>query len=866
MGFVKRTLSSQGGAIWSMAVNPSHTTLALGCDDGAVRLVSLIDGELEHVRKFDAVKTRLLSLAWGPPQPVERLAQGSSNNARRSKGKGKAKARLQDGQLSEGMEIDDEAEVGSSSSSEDEDAALAAKSHEDVLLVTGCADSTVRIWDARSGRCIFRMTTDKIRGEHTLVWSVAVLRDGTIISGDSMGLVKFWDSRMGVQMQSLQVSKADILALAVGTDGRAVYASGVDQKISQILWMPVTADHAGGSTQADAAVGKGKKGKAKKARVQAQAQDRSHWVIAHSRRMHSHDVRALAVSPSYTFEIGSGSALAAAAASSSPVQTQVPIVISGGLDFSLVYTPASTSLPGSSTGTDGETSASDPPCNPISDSRATIFSESYHRKASYIPQRGSPACFAAEAGLIACREPSGISLWALGGSNASNRTGHGADDWEKALEMELSSSTSWISSALSPSGEWLAISDLMECKVFHLRRSTTDGSLKAKRSHAVSAALQGQAQLRGDLGAAQLHFTADSSRLIIGTAVGARVVVLALPEPVSAPRHPHAHAEGAASVLRIFNQHRMGKKQYAGRAVVGRSQGQKQPEQQQEGQKLTNGDQALDSDDKVETNAQTQPVDAEEATTAKTASTSPADVRISERISTIACMTTSSDGQWLVTSDLARRLHIFNLDSLQPHGPLLTLHLPACSLAFSASAPSILTVGLPNNTIQFFDVDSKRTPAWGKRISSNPTGALSALREPMLGMVYDPTPAIGTGQDTLLLYGATWLCKMKVPIGTADPFAAGGNEQSVELELAGKGKRKLSDDDDEVQQQQTNGRKAERQYQHVKGTPAEVFHKYQPILLLDFTSKGELVVVERPYFNLLGQMAPAFVEQKYGSA
>ena len=186
-----------------MAINPSHTTLALGCDDGAVRLISLLDGELEHVRRFDATKTRLLSLAWGRQVPVQ------SSDA---KGKGK-----------ERMAIDDEA--SSSSDSEDDSSA----NYEDALLVTGCADSTVRVWDARSGRCTYRMTTDKIKGEHTLVWSVGVLADGTMISGDSMGLVKFWDSKMGTQLQSLQASKADVLCLAIGPVGETRSSYKVQQ-------------------------------------------------------------------------------------------------------------------------------------------------------------------------------------------------------------------------------------------------------------------------------------------------------------------------------------------------------------------------------------------------------------------------------------------------------------------------------------------------------------------------------------------------------------------------------------------------------------------------------------------------------------
>jgi hypothetical protein len=43
-----------------------------------------------------------------------------------------------------------------------------------------------------------------------------VNRDGTIISGDSLGVVKFWDSRTCTQLQSFQAHGADVLCLAIG--------------------------------------------------------------------------------------------------------------------------------------------------------------------------------------------------------------------------------------------------------------------------------------------------------------------------------------------------------------------------------------------------------------------------------------------------------------------------------------------------------------------------------------------------------------------------------------------------------------------------------------------------------------------------
>lgn len=183
-------MPSQGGAIWSIAVNPSNTTLALGCDDGAVRLANIWDGALEMLRKFDNTKTRLLSVAWGPQTIVKKAKQKQENTS----------------------------------------SMPPLIQYQDSYIVTGCADSTVRKWDVKTGRSTARMTTDKIKGENTLVWSVAVVAGSSlsatkgsntqesdvIVSGDSMGLVKFWDEKTNTQIDSLKCHKSDILCLVIG--------------------------------------------------------------------------------------------------------------------------------------------------------------------------------------------------------------------------------------------------------------------------------------------------------------------------------------------------------------------------------------------------------------------------------------------------------------------------------------------------------------------------------------------------------------------------------------------------------------------------------------------------------------------------
>lgn len=105
--------------------------LALGCEDGTVRLLSIADDTLKHHKRFDRVKCRILSVAWGPPIPKENPSQDEEDD-------------------------DDDEWV-------------------DTWLVTGCSDSSLRKWDASTGRMLDRMGTDKIRGERTLVWTVTTL-------------------------------------------------------------------------------------------------------------------------------------------------------------------------------------------------------------------------------------------------------------------------------------------------------------------------------------------------------------------------------------------------------------------------------------------------------------------------------------------------------------------------------------------------------------------------------------------------------------------------------------------------------------------------------------------------------------------
>ncbi|KAJ7786079.1 quinon protein alcohol dehydrogenase-like superfamily [Mycena metata] len=637
-GCVRRTISSEGGSIWSMSVNPASNLLALGCEDGTVRLLSLANDTLTQFRRFDRVKCRVLSIAWGPPSPRQTSAKKTSDD----------------------------------SSDEEED------DWSDTWLVTGGSDSSLRKWDIASGRALDRMGTDKIAGERTLVWSVGVLGDGTIVSGDSLGMVKFWDSRTCTQLQSFQAHGADVLCLTVDPTGTAVYTSGVDQKISQFCFVKISG---------------GEKVNARR------------WIQTSSRRMHSHDVRALAIWPPYT-------PLPSSHKRQFPADV-APLLASGGLDMSVVVTPAT--LP---------TNTIVKIVNPISTSIHSTFEDSYHRRLAYSsgPSSTSAIKVARQARLVCCMRDAGLGIWRiLKKPTPAEEEPDATDDidapgWEKVLDMELNVHTNLLATAISDDGRWLVVSDLYESKLFSLT-SAPDGIIKPKRVKEFSSLLSAHLPAKStSTGALALHFTPDSSKLVISTAVGSYILIVDLGD--EKPR-----------VLRRFDHHRHGSSIPGDRVVTGRAGDAENPAE----------------DEESENEMPSVPI-----------------------ATSILRLATSFDGQWLASSDSHARTHVYNLDSIQHHCVLPSFPQAAQTIAFDPSRNNILILAFPDNSIQLFDVEARQFPAWAKDICNLPK-KFTRTHDHILGVAFDPAIA-GTSLKAAgaaipryaLFWGSTWLCKIRL--------------------------------------------------------------------------------------------------------
>uniref|UniRef100_A0A4W3GDL2 UTP4 small subunit processome component n=1 Tax=Callorhinchus milii TaxID=7868 RepID=A0A4W3GDL2_CALMI len=73
----KYSLDAFGGPVWCMSCNPEETHLAIGCEDGSVKLFEIIPEKLQYARNLDRQKGRVLSLAWHKAGSL--IATGSLN-------------------------------------------------------------------------------------------------------------------------------------------------------------------------------------------------------------------------------------------------------------------------------------------------------------------------------------------------------------------------------------------------------------------------------------------------------------------------------------------------------------------------------------------------------------------------------------------------------------------------------------------------------------------------------------------------------------------------------------------------------------------------------------------------------------------
>ncbi|XP_029953074.1 U3 small nucleolar RNA-associated protein 4 homolog isoform X1 [Salarias fasciatus] len=167
------SLEAYGGPVWTLSCNRQGTLLAVGCEDGTVKVFDVLPEKIQFQKNLDRQKGRIMSLSWHPDGT--RIAAGTMD--------------------------------------------------------------MVRIFDAETGGATRRLLVERgpgaARSREVVVWSVVFLSDGTVVSGDSAGKVQVWDSATGTLVQTHPVSKWDVLALAASRDESSLLAGSSEGLVVQ---------------------------------------------------------------------------------------------------------------------------------------------------------------------------------------------------------------------------------------------------------------------------------------------------------------------------------------------------------------------------------------------------------------------------------------------------------------------------------------------------------------------------------------------------------------------------------------------------------------------------------------------------------
>ncbi|XP_041048190.1 U3 small nucleolar RNA-associated protein 4 homolog [Carcharodon carcharias] len=175
----KYRLDAFGGPLWCISCNSEETHLAVGCEDGSVKLFEIVPEKLQFERNLDRQKDRVLSLAWHKSG---------------------------------------------------------------TMIATGSLD-VIRVFDVKSGHCTRRILVDRgdivFHNRECVVWSLCFLSDYTIVSSDSAGKVQFWDWKTGTLLKTHPVTNCDVLTLAVNKDEDSIAAGTSEGTVVQFQLLAV---------------------------------------------------------------------------------------------------------------------------------------------------------------------------------------------------------------------------------------------------------------------------------------------------------------------------------------------------------------------------------------------------------------------------------------------------------------------------------------------------------------------------------------------------------------------------------------------------------------------------------------------------
>jgi len=261
-----KVLADHAAAVESVSISPDGRTIASGSRDNTIKLWNLETGEVAETLLGDT--SAILAVDFS--SDGTELASGTEFWR-------VLEWNLQTGELYSPLE-----HAGPIFAVE--------ISPDNKAIATGSADTTVRVWDRKTGGIIYNdlAHTDavysvafspngrwlasgsadrtvnvvdlemsqlryQLRGHEGAVRSVAITPDGKqVVSGSADNTIKIWNLRSGEEVRTLTGHRGEVLAVAVSPDGRQMASGGRDRTVK--IWDVQTGELLNTLTDATAAV------------------------------------------------------------------------------------------------------------------------------------------------------------------------------------------------------------------------------------------------------------------------------------------------------------------------------------------------------------------------------------------------------------------------------------------------------------------------------------------------------------------------------------------------------------------------------------------------------------------------------------
>ncbi len=697
---IKNVCDSYGGTVWCLEANPGrHADLAIGCDDGTLRVFNYSSNKLVYHKAFPSAGTRILSVSYHPKKPQ---------------------------------------------------------------LFYGCADGIIRCIEERSGKNLFRMTGDLIRGMPTIIWSLKVLSDGTVASGDNRGRLQIWDGVNGVMMSSFAQHTADVLAIVASKDEDSIFAAGVDSKVICVKRLRPPSSSSSSSSRNKSPLPSSSSISKK---VSVPAPGKSTWIYTCATRPHSHDVYALGICTASSAAVktrrddddkrdrtsSSGkrgrsgsvdsSSKISSSGNSSVNDNRFECLLSGGMDSKLCTYPV----------------------NEYDRSRPT-----WHLP---VPTRGVVAS-SANGRIAGVQHDHHIDLWSLGQSGKS---------CSLALRVQLNESTFIHCSALSNDASLLCCASEESVRLWGAEYNNNTTNIpeltSIRMQHLLPKDSYVQAISFGGPGMAVA--TSDGSILVLDIRANDDYHNDGIGSPTSAASSEVSNEDSHGNSDRESDSNSDGdsdseaeveepyivsvRHQFDHRELIGDSRMQ---------DTISASSIVNDKDNSSSSGSSSGSSSSKSKKTVKVFSALRAAVR---------SLAFSSDGSYLAVASAAYSFFVYDLDRLRLHWQPSDLPAAISCLSFHPSSSNILVVLLANNMFLSFDMDTRDLTEWSRNNTQYIPLAVLNLPRPLEALTFDPSNpstffAYGQNSSVYIDLTAKIPVKPKV-IGYCDPIS---NETGID--------------------------------------------------------------------------------------